>query len=153
MIINTLQLGEIKVEEIDIITFPQGLPGFEELQQYVIVQSSEEEPFAFLQSISNKELSFVITNPFLFFSDYEFQLSEGVQEELGINNEQEVAVWTIVTVSTNVENITTNLLAPVVVNVKKRVGRQIILHNSPYKTKHSLIKQSRANDSQMGGES
>ena len=153
MIISTLQLGDITVEEKDIIIFPQGLPGFEELKQYIIVQSGEEEPFAYLQSIDDKELSFVITNPFLFFSDYEFQLSEGVQDELEINNEQEVAVWTIVTVSTNIENITANLLAPVVVNVKKRVGRQIILHNSLYKTKHSLIEQNRASDSQMGGES
>ncbi|ALS24480.1 MULTISPECIES: flagellar assembly protein FliW [Paenibacillus] len=153
MMVSTLQFGQIVVEEDHIITFPQGLPGFEEYRQYVILQSEADEPFSFMQSVDNHNLSFVITNPFLFYPSYEFQLPESVEEELGIKDAKDLMIWSIITVSSDIENITINLLAPVIINMATKIGKQVILHNTPYKTKHRLV-DSAANTvpSQMDGE-
>lgn len=153
MLVSTLQFGQIKVEEDHIITFPQGLPGFEENRQYVILQSEEDEPFSFMQSVDNPNLSFVVTNPFLFYPGYEFQLPGSVEEELAITDAQDLTIWSIVTVSSDIEHITINLLAPVIINMTTKTGKQVILHDTPYKTKHKLVDQAAdAVPSQVDGE-
>jgi flagellar assembly factor FliW len=60
------------------------------------------------------------------------------QQELNIENEADVAVWSIVTIDRHNNEVTLNLLAPIVVNVRDKRGKQIILHDSDYQTKHKL---------------
>lgn len=138
MIITTLQFGELNIEEWEVFFFHQALPGLEDYQRYIFIQPDPESPFVFLQSIENGDIALVLTNPFLFFSEYDFELSEGVIKELEIESAEDVVVWSVVSVKDRVEEATLNLLAPIVVNVNTRVGKQVILHESPYSTKHKL---------------
>jgi len=136
----TTLLGEIQVEEKDMIDFPSGIPGFDHLRKFVILQPEAAKPFAFLQSVEEKDLSFIVADPFEFYPGYEFTLAEADQQFLEVSAPEDVAVYCIVTAKTSLAEATMNLLAPVVINISKRIGKQIVLHCTGYKTKHPLSK-------------
>ncbi|QGQ93520.1 flagellar assembly protein FliW [Paenibacillus psychroresistens] len=138
MIVNTQSFGELDIDPKDVYEFTSGIPGFEDNQRYIIVQPDPEMQFCYIQSIEVSSLAFLVCNPFLFYADYDFQLSDACQQELNIENEADVAVWTVVTIDRQNNEVTLNLLAPIVVNVRDKRGKQIILHDSDYETKHKL---------------
>lgn len=138
MKITTHQLGEIEVDVEKKITFVHGIPGFEHLKEFVVIQTDAKIPFAFLQSIEDGGVSFIVTNPFVFFPDYEFDLPVPVKEELKLESEQDCAVWAIVSVKQSLQDATLNLLAPVIMNTKEKLGKQVVLNGTPYRTRHSL---------------
>jgi flagellar assembly factor FliW len=138
MKLATLRFGEIDVEEEKIIFFPQGVPGFEKESRYIMLQPEESIPFSFMQSVEDGELAFIITNPFLFFPDYQFDLPEPVEEELQVESEADVMIFSIVSVNEQENEFSLNLLAPVVINLSGKLGKQVILHNAGYHTKHLI---------------
>ncbi|PYI51179.1 flagellar assembly protein FliW [Paenibacillus flagellatus] len=138
MIIQTLQFGELEVQPESVISFEHGLPGFESLHRFTVVTPDPEVPFSFLQSVDDGDVAFVLTNPFLFYPDYEFDIPEEVRQQLRIGQENDVAVWSIVSIRDDLATSSLNLLAPLLINVKERLGRQCILHGSGYTTKHPL---------------
>jgi len=141
MIVHSYLFGAIDIDEQQVIRFESGIPGFEHLKRFAVIREADDSAFVHLQSVEDGEVTFVLTNPFLFYKDFEFVLSKANQEELKIGNKEDVVVWVIVTVGEDVENTTLNLLAPVVMNPKERLGKQIVLQNTNYKTKHPLIEQ------------
>lgn len=150
MKIRTTRFGEVAVESEKIIRFAHGLPGFEEERAFVIMPYDQESPFVFLQSVKTPDLAFLLTNPFLFFPEYAFELDDDILAQLEIDDEKDVAVYGIVTVpGGRVADMTINLLAPLVVSARNRVARQIVLEKSEYHTKHRLLKQ--PEDGNKGG--
>lgn len=142
MLLNTKNFGEIKINEENIIHFPEGILGFEEEKQFVIIKDEDEQnPFHWLQSVQNPELAFIIINPFFVFPDYDIVLSKSVQEKLKIDDEKDVVVYSIVVVPEDIEKMTTNLLGPIVININKKLGKQVILDDDRYTTKHYIFKQ------------
>lgn len=84
MNIETKFLGSIVIDEKEIIQFPHGIPGFEEIKEFVILPLEKDSPFAVLQSIKEQEIGFVIAFPFAFKNDYTFDISEDDKEDLQI---------------------------------------------------------------------
>ncbi|MDR6553606.1 flagellar assembly protein FliW [Paenibacillus qinlingensis] len=140
MILDTLSLGQLTYEEEDIITFIQGIPGFEDLHKYLIIESNDHEAIVYLQSIEDSLLHFAMLNPFYVYMQYEFELEEADREELAIQAEEDVAVWSLVTMHEDVGQTTINLLAPIILNKKGKKAKQVVLHKSEYRTKHRLIE-------------
>ena len=142
MKLNTKNFGELDIDEEKVIAFPEGLPGFEAEKEFIIINNEDEEnPFCWLQSVSNPDLAFVIVNPFLIFTDYTVDLPETVQEKLKIKDEKDVAVYSIVVVPEDLKKMTANLLGPIVINARERLGKQVILDDSRYTTKHYIFPQ------------
>ena len=77
--------------------------------------------------------------PFLFFKDYELSIPDSVQAELKIEKQEDVLVWSVVTVNDDFTKITLNLLAPIIWNVQEKLAKQIILHDSEYNVKHEIM--------------
>jgi len=138
MIVNTMSFGELKIDPQDVYEFPRGIPGFEDNQRYIIVQPDPTLPFCYIQSVEESSITLLVCNPFIFFEDYDFQLTEANQQELNILEENDVAVWSVVTVDKQQSGATVNLLAPIIVNIREKCGKQIILNNSDYQIKHKL---------------
>lgn len=86
-------------------------------------------------------LAFVIVSPFVFFKDYDFNLDESVVEALDITSEKEVAVFVILTVKDPFQQTTANLQAPVIFNVEKKMGKQVILTGTSYETRHIIFQE------------
>ncbi|ATH93434.1 flagellar assembly protein FliW [Bacillus glycinifermentans] len=138
MIIKTKYHGETQIQEEQIIMFANGLPGFSDEKKFVILPLSEDSPFVVLQSAETAELAFIVASPFVFFKDYGFDLDETTVEFLEIEAAEDVEVMAILTIEEPFEKSTANLMAPIVVNRKKMLGKQVILHDSPYQTKHLI---------------
>jgi flagellar assembly factor FliW len=138
--IKTKYHGDINITEQDIIEFTHGIPGFLDEKQFVLLPL-EDTPFIILQSIQTPALGFVMIEPFSYFPTYDVELDEQTVEQLQLSSEKDVALYVILTVAEPFDDTTANLQAPVVINVNKRIGKQVILTNTPYKTKHRLFPE------------
>lgn len=133
--------GEIEIDKETIIDFPEGLLGFEDEKEFTIINTQEEAPFLWLQSINSPELVFVIMNPFFAFPDYEIKIPKSVQEKLEIESEKDVVIYSILVVPEDMEKMTANLLGPIIINTRKNLGKQVILDDDRYSTKHYVFQQ------------
>lgn len=140
MKIQTFYFGEIEMDEKSVIQFPNGIPGFHEEKKFVLLDIPDNPAFQILQSVHNQQLAFVVTNPYLFYKDYEFELDEGTIEQLYIEKPEDVVVFTIVTLHDPFEKSTINLQAPIVMNTKNNHAKQVVLNNTAYQTKHPISK-------------
>lgn len=130
MKIATKFLGEIEIVEQDILTFEQGLLGLEDYKKFVLLPIDADLPLVLLQSVDQKEIGFVIAYPFAFKKDYSFNISEEDREQLRIEKEEEVLTYTIVTMKETFQDSTINLLAPIIINIDKKLGKQIVLQDN-----------------------
>ncbi|WPC41081.1 flagellar assembly protein FliW [Clostridium sp. JS66] len=141
MELSTKYHGIREYDESDVITFEKGIPGFEHLKKFIIFPVEENEMFNVLHSVEDENAGFIVISPFLYINDYEFNLDGAQLERMQIEKEKEVLVLNIVTLSKNVSDITINLKAPIVINIKKKTGEQIILDNPKYNIKHLLFEK------------
>ena len=139
--VNTTRFSEIEVKEDDVITLPAGLIGFPELKKYVLLDHDKESPFKWLQSLDDPAIAFVLINPLLFRPDYVVEVNEAEITELELSSEEDAVISVIITMPNNPQNMTANLKAPLVFNLKNRKGRQIILNNPEYSTRHSIMEE------------
>ena len=140
--INTLRFGELEIEEQDVVRFADGIPAFEDEHEFVVLPYEEGTPYMFLQSMTTPELAFLMTDPFVFFPEYSFELDDENMEKLAINSMDDVLVCTLIAVPrSGVADMTTNLLAPVVINRHTMQARQIVLEKTQYTTKHRLFPE------------
>ncbi|KAA0563071.1 flagellar assembly protein FliW [Bacillus sp. CH30_1T] len=141
MKIDTKYHGEIDVKSEEILTFEHGIPGFGEEKQFLLLPLPENEWFHILQSVVTSQLGFVVTDPFVFFKEYDFELDEASVDSLGKPSEKDVQVLSILTVRETLNESTANLQAPIILNLANRKGKQVILSNSDYQTKHLIFAQ------------
>ncbi|MCX7971379.1 MAG: flagellar assembly protein FliW [Negativicutes bacterium] len=137
--INSTRYGVLKVDERSIINFDEGIPGFDDEKQFAYYPMKEDSPFAYLQSTRTPDLSFIVIDPFVFFPDYDFEISQDDVEHLQFGDEDVPFVCNIVTITDGLESMTANLLAPVVVNWRLQRARQVILEGQRYHTRHAVF--------------
>ncbi|WP_458121117.1 flagellar assembly protein FliW [Paenibacillus sp. Z6-24] len=124
------------VEQDSEFTFAKGIPGFQEVNKYVIVEY--DNLFSVLQAVDQPEVGFIIVDPFQIHSDYQIELPEEVINELDITAEDQVVIRNIVSWHKDPEKRTVNLVAPLVFNLVNHQARQIILQNPAYMIRHPL---------------
>lgn len=129
MKILTKFLGEVDICEEEVITFQEGIPGFPKHTQFTILSLNEESPFFVLQSIDDEKVGFMMGTPFAFKEDYVFDLQQSDVDQLKVEKPEDVLTYGILTLRDTLEHSTINLLAPVVVNAKQKLGKQIVLTN------------------------
>ena len=138
MLVYSTRLGEIEIRETDIINFSRGLPGFADEKSFIMFAYEDNSPFYLLQSTETPELTFALIDPFEFFKDYEVKLDNETIAELKLSEETYPQLYAIVTVPAEIENMTANLIAPIVINWEKKIAMQVILEKSGYKTRHRI---------------
>lgn len=130
MNIETKFLGQVTIEEKEIIKFPNGIPGFEDKKEFVILPLEKDSPFAILQSIKQQEIGFVIALPFIFKDDYVFDLMEEDKEELKLKSSEDLITYSIVTLKEPFNSSTLNLQAPLLINHKQKIAKQLVLQDA-----------------------
>jgi flagellar assembly factor FliW len=139
VVIESTRFGTLEVDEKDIISFSEGLPGFPDEKSFIFLPYGPESPFAFLQSVTEPSLTFLIVEPFAFFADYQFEIEDALLAELELSEGVMPQIYSIITVPDNLEAMTANLLAPLIFNRRGGKAAQIILTSSPYTTAHRLF--------------
>lgn len=140
MIIQTTRFGSITINQQEILRLDKGLLGFENDARFVLVQHGSDNIFAWLQSIDSPELAFVVANPFEFYNNYEFDIETEDVTDLDLASPEDVVVLSILTIPANPQNISANLLAPLLINNLTKKGKQVILKNNKYSTKHYIMQ-------------
>jgi flagellar assembly factor FliW len=135
----TKAFGLIDVDEHQKVTFPTGLFGFESIKEYVLIDA-ERQPFIWLQSVEAEHIAFILVNPFLFRQDYELDIDDELVKEIGINNPEEALIFAIVTIPPS-GSMTANLQGPLIINRETRIGKQGILNDPRWKTKHDIMQE------------
>ena len=139
MEVKTKTMGTGNVDEGQIVSFPNGLYGFEEYHKYAIIEA-QYKPFYCLQSLDEQNLAFIIVDPFLIVNDYELDIDDRTLCEIGIDSPGDVILFAIITVPADGSAVTANLQGPIVINRKNRTALQVILSDSKWTTKHNIIK-------------
>jgi flagellar assembly factor FliW len=139
MKVKTTRFGDVEVSESKVITVLGGIIGFEHYTKFVILDFMKDSELRWLQSLNDQEVSFVICDPWYFFKDYNFELSDADQNELGIESLDDVLAVAISTIPADISKTTLNLISPIVINLKKMIGKQVILYNSSYSTNHRIV--------------
>ena len=122
------------------VKFNKGIPGFDNIKDFVIKELEGNNNFKIMECEESK-ISFVTTNPFDIYSDYEINLNDEIIKDLEIKNPEDVLVLAIITLGKTLDKSTMNLKAPIVINIKNNLGKQYILQDESYETKHPLIRR------------
>ena len=138
MRLSTTRFGDIDIDESRAILMKGGILGFEHLKRYVFLVQDKEILFCWLQCVDDGSLAFVVINPFVIKPDYKpiIQDDEGLLEVESTDN---VILMSIVTIQSDPFKVTANLKAPIVINVKKRLGKQVILDKADYPIQYPIM--------------
>ena len=139
--LKTKPFGEIEIDERQIVDFPEGLLGFDYVKKFVVLDSREKSPFKWLQAYDEPGLAFVIIRPIDFMVEYDLVISSADLEDVGAKEPGELLVFAIVTIPSNYKDMTANLQGPVIINPKKRVGKQAISLSEKYRVKHRILDE------------
>lgn len=139
MKVQSKAYGLIEVDERQRVTFPNGLFGFETVNEYVLIDA-ERQPFYWLQSLEAEHIAFITINPFLFRPDYELDIDDSELKEIGITKAADALVFSIVTIPPE-GPMTANLQGPLIINRETRIGKQGILADPRWKTKHDILEE------------
>lgn len=129
----------MKVTEEEKIHFPEPLPGFEELLDYIIIQFYEDsDSLLCLQSVDESDLAFVLVNPVYAVDKYAPALSDEDLAALCADKDTPLAFYAIAVIHDDWKDSTINLKCPVVVNPDKMLGKQIITDDPAYSMRHPI---------------
>lgn len=144
MIIETRDFGTVEIADEKMIHFPQGIPGFDEYKDYVILYDNDgekQELFAWLQCATEQELAFPVVDPFRIMETYNPMIEDDLLKPLGDFTDEDLMVLLLVTVPSDVKKTSVNMKAPLLINSLNRRAMQVIVENEDYEIKHMLIAE------------
>ncbi len=144
--VDTKAYGPVEIDERQCIKFPQGLYGFEGLQEYALLDA-RQAPFYWLQSLEEKNVAFVLVDPKILRADYDAALSPGDLEFLNLSgrDDENYLEFAIVTIPAGEGSMTVNLQGPLVINRNGRLGAQFISPSEQWHVRHNLLEEMAGN--------
>jgi len=140
MKIQTTRFGEVEVKANQILEISGGLVGFPQWERFVLLEHATKSPYCWLQCVDEPSLAFLVVNPSTIVADYDVRLDPGIVELLSLNEETLKTLLAVVTVPRGKsEEATVNLVAPIVINSERRVGKQVILEDSGWRIRHRIF--------------
>ena len=135
MLLNTKHFGEINIDEKKIINFEDGIPGFENEKQFIVLYEGEDNsPFRWMQSIENPDLAFAMVDPIMIIPDYDGEIPKEAVEKLGIEKPQDIMVLSIVVVREEVE----------------KTSMKVILDTDRYSVRHYIVDELQRQEVKIG---
>ena len=137
MRVMTTRFGDLEVAESEIITFPQGILGFEAVKHYILLEGTG--PFGFLQAVEEPDLTFVVIDPGIIVPGYKLEVPKHEVEAIGIAEPVQAAILAIITIPAEPREMTVNLQAPLVINSSNRRAKQVVLTDHDYGLRHPVF--------------
>lgn len=139
--IDLPRFGRFTYAESDVIEFPWGLPGFPNHRRWLLLSLESQSSFVWLQSLDNLDIALPTADPWLIFEAYDPQLPAYAISALEIEDAADFTILCVVVVTAGAEEMTMNLMAPIVVNLRTRKARQIALESSGYSVKEPIPRK------------
>lgn len=141
MVIHTTRFGQVDIKKEDILNFAEGLLGFSDLRQFVLLDDPSDEIFAWLQSCESGAIAFPLLEPEIFSETFVGALSKSDLEALKIKNVKEAHFFSIITIPEDPTQMTANMKAPVVINLKDKIARQCVLQDNNLAIREPIFKK------------
>lgn len=141
MTITTKIFGEITIEDDKIIHFEKGIVGFSDLTDFTLIFDSddkEDAPIRWLQSIQEPGFAMPVMDPLLVKPDYSPRIADDLLAGMGDLTPDNMLVMTTVTVPSDIKKLTTNLMAPIIVNTENLKACQVIVDGDDYPVKFPI---------------
>ncbi len=139
------RFGMVEYNEEDILTFPQGLMGLPAMKRFLILEHKPGSPFRWLQSLDEPSMSLLVCDPWAYVADYAPQLRETDETDLALTDSEARMILATASIPPGKpEGMTLNLLGPLVINLSKRIGKQIALDGGTYTIRHRVFQRSRS---------
>lgn len=133
MVINTRDFGELSINENDIIDFPFGLYGFEDLKRFVLLNDensdNDDSSILWLQAVDNTFPCLVVLNPIDFYEDFSPVISSEDKKFFDTDDAGSLSYMSIAVVNSDVTKTAINLKSPIAFDMNKKIGKQILLEN------------------------
>lgn len=136
---ETTRFGNITIDESNFIYFEEGFLGFPDLRQFVFLDDPSDNIFLWLQSCEKPEVAFPLLEPEFFIQDYTVSLSKKDRMDLQLSLNQKPHYFSIVTIPEELKEMTANLKAPIIVNMKKHLAKQCVLQESEFEIKYPIF--------------
>jgi flagellar assembly factor FliW len=124
MLVRTTRFANVEVPAEDLIRFPDGMLGLDDCQSWVLLADAQNDAIGWLQSTTRASVALAVVSPRRFVPDYQLRVFRRELASLDLARPEDAQVLTIM--SKNERGITLNLKAPILMNLEKRLGRQVI---------------------------
>ena len=118
--VQSVRFGELEYIDDDVVTFPKGLPAFESLTHFLLLEPDESYPYKWMQSIDSPEICFLMIDPVVLEPRYMVMMKDVDAELLDISRIEDAMILAMVTIGNTPQDATANFLAPVVINVNSK---------------------------------
>lgn len=146
MKIKTRLFGEIETDDAKNIYFENGLMGFENCRNFLLIHDAEKSgktAISWLQSIEEPDMAITVMDP-LKLLNYDPVVEDELLKSIGDLSQNELLVLVTLTIPSDITKMTANLKAPIVVNAATYKGCQLIVENDEYKVKHPVYQYFKA---------
>jgi flagellar assembly factor FliW len=151
MMIHSTRFGTFEVGDDAVLTFPDGVPGLPG-EQYVLVARDENSPFYWLHSVEHADVALPVTNPWLFFPEYDVRVPDEDARRVALAAPENAQILCVVRATEKLEDFTINLAGPIVVNTSGKLGRQILNDAGGYSVRHPLFSEVELNQAEAAAE-
>ncbi|MCY4644802.1 MAG: flagellar assembly protein FliW [Bacteriovoracales bacterium] len=141
---STTRFGDLEVEERDIILFPEGPLGFENLTRFFIIDPGDDTFIMWMQSLDDSSVAFPIIETEVFCPNYGLKLLPSDLRSLDLENATVARIYSILTIPKDVTQMSANLKAPIVLNPRENMARQIVLQDSKLSVDYKVYKDLKA---------
>lgn len=139
MKIKTKFCGEIEYSDENVIVFEEGIPGFPDLHKYALIPVNDLV-FSYMQSIEDEKVCFIVVPPAFVEPSYDIEISDEAVEKLQVEKPEDVNVLSIVTIPGDIKEMTVNLKAPILINIRNNKAVQEVLDDDRYSIRHKVMK-------------
>ncbi len=149
MNIITKNFGEIEVNDAKIITFPSGIIGFPDIKEFMLIHDDDKDDgggVRWLQSLGEPGFALPVIDPLLVRPDYDPTIDDDLLKPIGEVNVENMLVLTTITIPHEIENMSINLMAPIVINTDTKKAVQIIIEDDNYEVKfriYDILKEAK----------
>ena len=141
MQIDTIRFGQVEIDETKLITFDDGIPGLEEYNKYALLQFEESYPIIWLQSAEDSAVCLPVMDTFAVVQGYVFDIDDSDVKELNLSGPEDLHVVSVLVIPEDIQNMTANLAAPVIINTATGKAKQIVLAGSDYNVRVPIFPE------------
>lgn len=140
---ETTRFGRLEMPEDKVIRLQGGLLGFPNSERFALLDHDEKSPFKWLQSIDEAALAVPVCDPKMFFPDYHIRIKRDELATLRVKSAAELVILVVLSLYDQPAEMTANLLGPIIIHAQRLIGRQVVLKDAPFSTKHPLFPELR----------
>jgi flagellar assembly factor FliW len=138
MEMNTRYFGTLNYNENNIVSFESGIPGFENLRKFTLVDVENIDNLTCLQSLEDENVCFFMIPPAAVVGNYDVDVSDEVVKELELKTQEEAELYTILNIKDDTRQTTANLKCPIIINTTTHKGVQGMLENTSYDIRQKI---------------